>query len=77
MKSGCVIHGDQEKLKGFGGGGGGGPVAAAGGGAEHGDALEILQDLGLPGFWTDLKRSKVKLKFVGHLEALAQVIGYC
>ena len=32
---------------------------------------------GLPGFWTDLKRSKVKLKFVGHLEALAQVIGYC
>ena len=53
MKSGCVIHGDQEKLKGFGGGGGGGPVAAAGGGAEraeHGDALEILQDLG-PGFW--------------------------
>ena len=43
MKSGCVIHGDQEKLKGFGGGGGGGPVAAAGGGAEHGDALEILK----------------------------------
>ena len=27
------------------------------------DALKMSLDLGLPDFWTDLKRSRVKLKF--------------